>query len=280
MEQSREYKLSPEELEKMQKIELEMLIEVDRICRKRGIAYSLDGGTLLGAVRHKGFIPWDDDVDVIMLREEYEKFRKICETELDTERFFLQDYRSDPNYRWGWAKLRRNHTEQIRFGQESLKQRTGVFIDIFVADNVPDNPIFRRLHHFCCYVLRKSLYAPLGIQRSQTIFERGIYLLLNKLPRESAFALRNRMADRCNKKETELISHYMFEYPKRCRYGLPRRCFSEFIELEFEGAKFSAFKEYDIYLSMHYGDYMELPPEEERVSHMKLSKLDMTGVKI
>ena len=130
------YQISNEELKKLQRIELEMLIELDRICRKHQVSYSLDGGTLLGAVRHKGFIPWDDDIDVIMLRPEYEKFRSACERELDQTRFFLQDYKSDPHYRWGYEKLRRLGTEHIRLGQESLKQRTGVFLDIFVADQI------------------------------------------------------------------------------------------------------------------------------------------------
>ena len=131
MRKAQEYKLSSEELRKLQRIELEMLIEVDRICQKHNIQYSLDGGTLLGAVRHKGFIPWDDDIDVIMLRKEYAKFRRVCKKELDTARFFLQDYKSDPYYRWGWAKIRRENTEHVRLGQEFLKQKTGIFIDIF-----------------------------------------------------------------------------------------------------------------------------------------------------
>ena len=89
------YQISEAELKQLQRIELEMLVELDRICRKYRIEYSLDGGTLLGAVRHKGFIPWDDDADVIMLRREYMKFRKACRKDLDHTRFFLQDYRSD-----------------------------------------------------------------------------------------------------------------------------------------------------------------------------------------
>ena len=112
--------LSPEDLRTLQLLELEMLVEVDRICRKYGIEYSLDGGTLLGAVRHKGFIPWDDDADVIFTRHEYVRFCRACKKELDTERFFLQDYRTDPNYRWGYAKLRRKGTEFVRLGQEHM----------------------------------------------------------------------------------------------------------------------------------------------------------------
>ncbi len=278
MRKSVEYKLSSEELKKLQRIELEMLLEVDRICRKHNIQYSLDGGTLLGAVRHKGFIPWDDDIDVIMLRKEYAKFRRVCKKELDTARFFLQDYKSDPYYRWGWAKIRRENTEHVRLGQEFLKQKTGIFIDIFVADNVPDRFLLRRLHHFLCFFIRKVLYAPLGVRQAGKRRERAVYRILSRIPRDSAFALRNRLAWACNRKDTELISHYTLEYPKSCRYGLPRRCFEEFIELEFEGYRFQAFKDYEVYLRGHYGDYRKLPPVEERVPHSKISKIDMSRI--
>lgn len=89
--------MPPNDLRKMQLIELEMLLELDRICRKHNIIYFLSAGTVLGAVRHKGFIPWDDDLDTRMSRSEFEKFCKVCETELDTSRFFLQTDKTDPN---------------------------------------------------------------------------------------------------------------------------------------------------------------------------------------
>lgn len=273
MEQA--YEISDFELKQLQKTELEMLIEFDRICRKYHIRYSLDGGTLLGAVRHKGFIPWDDDIDVIMRREEYFKFRKACKRDLDCSRFFLQDYRTDSGYRWGYAKLRRNGTEFVRKGQERLKQHSGIFMDIFVVDNVPDDYVSRRVHHFFCFLIRKALYAEVGKYNEANPILRQIYRMLSRLPRDLLFSMRNGLAARADKKPTELISHYTLEYPKHCRYGLPGKCFDELTELEFEGRKFYAFRDYNLYLSTYYGDYMTLPPKEKRKPHLTVSRLKL-----
>ena len=134
------YKLSLEELHQLQSVLLEMLIELDRICKKHDIRYCIIAGTLLGAVRHKGFIPWDDDLDVAMTRSEYRRFREVCVSELNTSRFFFQDDTTDLHYRWGWGRLRRIDSEFVRVGQEHLKMRTGIFLDVFPMDGVPDFP--------------------------------------------------------------------------------------------------------------------------------------------
>lgn len=97
------FEITKDLLEKLQKVELEMLIEVDRICRKNNIKYSIMYGTLLGAVRNGGFIPWDDDCDVVFKRDEYEKFFEACKKDLDTSKFFLQEHRTDPNYLFGYG---------------------------------------------------------------------------------------------------------------------------------------------------------------------------------
>ena len=114
----KEKKIMPkEDLRKLQLIELEMLLEVDRICRENKIRYMISSGTLLGAVRHKGFIPWDDDLDTYMLREDFEKFCEEWNKDADKDKFFLQTYKTDPEYRWGYAKIRRKGTEYLRDGQ-------------------------------------------------------------------------------------------------------------------------------------------------------------------
>ena len=270
---SQAIKLNNNQLDHLRRVEFEMLVEIDRICRKYDIKYSLDGGTLLGAVRHKGFIPWDDDIDVIMLRNEYEKFYCVCKKELDKSRFFLQEYRTDKHYLFGYEKIRRKNSIFKRVGQEHLKQYGGIFVDIFVADNVPDDPIARNIHLFLCFLIRKGLYSENGRKSEDSVFMKSIYELVSFIPRNFWFATRNLIASICNKNKTELVRHMTHNYRKECRYGMPAVCFENYVDLEFEGKKFKAFRDYDLYLSTLYGDYMKLPPVEQRVSHLQISEL-------
>jgi len=263
-------KLTPDELRKLQLVQLEMLIELDRICKKFNIKYSLDGGTLLGAVRHNGFIPWDDDIDIIMLREEYEKFYEACKKELDKTRFFLQESRTDKFYHNGFSRLRRENSVFSRWGHEHMNYHQGIFIDIFVLDNVPEGRINRKIHKFYCFILRKMLWAKSAKKIYPNVFMRSWYFLLSLIPRDFTFYLLNSMIKRSNKKDSELVSHFTHPYPNNesCKYGIPKGFLTEFIELEFEGRKFMAVKEYDKYLTMLYNDYMKLPPEDKRRGHM------------
>lgn len=115
--ENKAYNMTSSELKQLQKTQLILIAEVDRICKKCGIRYSMVGGTMLGAIRHKGYIPWDDDADIGFLREEYEKFREACKTALDSEKFYIQDLRDTYGYRWGYGKLRMKETEFVRLGQ-------------------------------------------------------------------------------------------------------------------------------------------------------------------
>lgn len=143
--------LDKDTLRRLQHTELELLREVDRICRKNHIHYNIIAGTLLGAVRHGGFIPWDDDADVAMMRQDYEKFCKVCVTDLDMEKFYFQDQKNTKGYRWGYGKLRRKDTLFLREYQEHMPYGQGVFIDIFPLDYVPENYVLRCIHNLICF---------------------------------------------------------------------------------------------------------------------------------
>lgn len=264
------------ELRKMQMIILDNLIEFDRICRKYQIPYAIDGGTMLGAVRHKGFIPWDPDADIVIMRRDYERFKQACDKDLDKERFFLQDYKTDPGYRWGYARLLRNGTSYVRAGYESLRSRNGVFLDIFTMDSVPDNRMLRVVHRAACYCIQKTLWSKVGRITHPNILVRGGLNILSIIPKSAVFHFRDWLASVCNKSQySELICHMCSPHPKRLPYGFPRKLFDDLIEYEFEGHMFLGFSDYDFYLNSIYGDYMTPPPESERTSHIPCSSYSL-----
>ena len=256
-------------------IELEILIEFDRICRDNDISYSLDGGTLLGAVRHRGFIPWDDDVDVIMLRTEYLKFKKAAEKELDRERFFLQDHKTDPGYHWGYSKIRREGTSFVRNGQSHLKQHDGIFIDIFIVDSVPDDSFLKKIHYAKCFYIRKGLYSKIGKDNEKSLFYKILYKILSIPGKDYYLKKLDKLIKKSNSRnnQSKLVSHYTYGYPKSCRYGMPRECFLEMTDMLFEGHLFKAFTKYDTYLGLLYGDYMKLPPKDKQKPHIEAEKI-------
>ncbi len=256
-----------EDLRQMQLLQIEMLLEVEHICKKCNIQYCIIAGTLLGAVRHKGYIPWDDDADVAMLRDEYEKFCKACETELDTTRFYFQNHLNTPGYRWGYGKIRRVGTEFIRKGQEHMPYKSGVFIDIFPLDNVPDNPFVRKIHNFACTIVRKMLWSAVGAKSDESQFMRVVYTIVSIIPRDLVFSMYDKLKEVSNKKDTEMVRILTFPTPNNGYYGYYKKWYEELEDIEFEGYIFPAARDYDGYLTFKFGNYNELPPIEDRQGH-------------
>lgn len=250
----------------LQLTQLEMLIEVDRICRKCNIKYNIIAGTLLGAVRHGGYIPWDDDADVAFLRPEYEKFRKACETELDHEKYYFQDHKSTPGYRWGYGKLRRKGTVFLREHQEHMPYEQGIFIDIFPLDGVPDSYILRCLNNLQCFCVRKILWSEVGKVADKSYVMRKLYSLINKIPVEWVFYYYHYLINAGNKKRTAMVRILLFPTPNQ-EYGYYRKWYEDSSELEFEKYLFRGIKNYHEYLSFKFGDYMVLPPPNQRKVH-------------
>lgn len=258
--------LSSRDLRQLQVIQLEILLEVDRICKKHNIGYSMAGGTLLGAIRHKGFIPWDDDVDVFMLRHEYLRFCQACCEDLDGTRFYFQTHANTASYRWGYGKMRRVGTEYVRKGQENLQYPSGVSIDVFPLDSVPDSNLLRPFYHFACFVTRKLLWSEAGKKSERNPIIRAVYHLLAKVPKETIYRiLYDRLVVFSRDFSTEQVRVLTFPNPKF--HGHRRSWYTDLHDYEFEGFCFPGPRDYDECLTYKFGDYLRLPPVEQQKGH-------------
>ena len=271
--------LTPEQFRKMQLTELDMLVEFDRVCRKNNINYVLFGGSLLGAVRHKGYIPWDDDADIGMLREDYNKFKQHM-NEMDPDVCYFQDHETDPEYRWGYGKLRRTGTTYIRVGQEHLKCRTGIFVDVFPMDDIPKTVIGQVIQDRHCYCLRKILWSEVAKMNTKW-FWKVWFSLLSKIPVSVSFKALDRYARKSRNLSPNRVRCLAFpatgtlykKNPIKERYGMPKEWFTDRAEYEFEGKKFFSSRDYDTVLKYIYGDYMKLPDEKGKEQHSPFSEI-------
>ena len=271
--------LSPDQFRKMQLIELEMLVEFDRVCRKNNIKYVLFGGSLLGAVRHKGYIPWDDDADIGMLREDYDLFKRHM-TEMNPEICYFQDHETDPEYRWGYGKLRRTGTRYVRVGQEHLKCKTGIFVDVFPMDDIPLSVPMQILQDWHCYCLRKILWSEVARVNTKGIWK-WWFTLLSKIPVNVPFSGYERYARRSKSDSTNRVRCLSFpatgtlykKNPLSERYGMPKSWFTDRSEYSFEGKCFYSSRDYDTVLKYIYGDYMKIPDSKGREQHSPFSEI-------
>ena len=265
------YVMTPDELRSVQLVELELLQEVDRICRNHEIGYRIAAGTLLGAVRHGGFIPWDDDADVHFTRDEYDRFCKACETDLDAGKFYFQDQSCTQGYRWGHGKLRRKNTLFVRLGQEHMPYEQGVFIDLFIDDYVPDNYLARCACAVKCFMYRKAFWSEVG-KKTASGLAKLVYKIINKIS-ETSLKERYTHFENKHRKKTGWVRPLLFPMPTK-DYGYPGKWWDEFSEIKFEGFTFMTFADIDGYLRFKYGDYKTLPSKDKQKTH-PISKLKL-----
>lgn len=246
----------------IQTIQLDILQSIHQFCEANDIRYSLAYGTLLGAIRHKGYIPWDDDIDVMMPRPDYERFVKeyqgIC------DRYVVQTYNNDNSYYLWCAKVYDNRTEQITF-----PTRSGVCVDVFPIDGLPDNLedvrkyikkkrklFFRRLVFTC----HNNSYRP-----GNKLFNAFKYIIKRILV-PSRYAVIKEI-EQLYKSYPYTTSNYVGDIIDLFgeRGWLKKEIFEQYTTTAFENLQVKIIKDYDVFLRARYGDYMQLPPEEERV---------------
>lgn len=255
-------------LDELKKIELDMLVFIDQFCRDNSLRYYLCGGTLLGAVRHKGFIPWDDDIDIFMPRPDYEKAIVLLK---DSKKYHLMSS-SDTGYYYNWGKLVDRRTILNEQGIESIDDM-GVYIDIFPLDGMPCSKEECE-DHFKLLDRQRKIVASFSIGRPH--FRKNLYCYFSNWIQYIV----NKDRDVCSeqKKYLDLAMRYAYDesenvYATGGAYKekdiFPQNWVSDGISLEFEGRNFKVPLEYDKYLKQLYGDYMILPPKEKQISHHK-----------
>lgn len=237
---------------------LVILREFDRVCKSIGIPYMLFAGSMLGAVRHQGFIPWDDDIDVLMLRKDYERFLSEADRFLDLKKFYLQKEFSE-HWPMFFSKLRLNNTACIeKYPIKDPEMHHGVYIDIFPCDNAARTELGRRIQFYASkVVIAKSLdrrgYITYSKRKKMFI---GLCKLLPTKP-FWRFATKGRA-------ESTLVHSFFASASKYSKNVYPREYISETENASFEGEIYPISKHYDALLQILYGDYMCLPPPEER----------------
>lgn len=264
--------------------ELKILIEFDRVCKKHGLIYSLAYGTMIGAIRHKGFIPWDDDVDIIMSREEYTKLLNVIDKEL-TEDFCFVNHEREKNYWYGFGKIRSTKILLPERSTEYLGIKQGVWIDIFPFDNMPDDLKDRekqknRLKHyhnrFVAFVFTHPQVGDTGLKKIIKAVCYGFNRVFAKVnPFLPMWYKKMEKEARKFDGKTEYCNGLTLNYTDREFNGSILRCsdLTDTIEIEFEGELFPVIRNYDAMLKGIYGDYMELPKLEDQCSVHDVSEM-------
>lgn len=264
--------LNKEETRQLQLVELDIFKEFISVCDKLHLRYYILGGTLLGAVRHQGFIPWDDDVDVGMLREDYEVFLEQA-VDLLPKHLFLQSLHTEDKYYRNSAKIRHNDTAYIETIIKDMNIHHGVFIDIFPLDNYPVKPMEQWWFQTKAKMIGAAINNECGWDKESSWVKKLLKKPLKwKYPTMHSAVLAKENLYK-SVPFSGLVANHCGAWGKK--EIVPAQWYAEGCQLQFEGLMVSAPKEYEKWLTQVYGDYMQMPPEEKRVTHHLTEVIDI-----
>ena len=255
------------ELQHLQKVILLIVKDIDKLCRKNGIEYYLFGGSAIGAVRHKGFIPWDDDLDIVMDYKNYDKFINVCREQLDPQKYYLQEGMKDWPSLYSKVRLKGTLFEEAEsFGDDINKK--GIFVDVFKLDNAPDSSILRKWQYACgkyllSYCLLERGYRKASLDKKM--------LMWSAIPLKAKFIrlFVERQLVRYNNRDTQMFVSFGARFKYRKSF-YRKELYSKPLFLPFEDTQLPVPAKYDELLTQIYGDYMTPPPVNERQGwHMK-----------
>ena len=277
---NKKYVIKNERLREIQMIELDILKEIDRICHENKIKYFLIEGSLLGAVRHNGFIPWDDDLDIGMLRNDYDKFLKIAEENLKIG-YKLCCYENIKNYHLPFSKIVSLNNRGFKNKEAILsKNYNGPFVDIFPLDTSSIGlgkyqiNKFNKIRKYRDILLIKVRYKiKFSWKRLLYFIESPFYS--NKKLHEKI----NKLSTKDNKKNKKYVINYSSSYGVK-KEIFPSCCFEEGISIKFEDMIVTIPKNYNYVLTRIYGDYMQLPPENKRISRHSICDMSFNSKNI
>lgn len=269
----------------LHQVDLDIVKEVVAICEKHGFTYFMLGGTMLGAVRHKGFIPWDDDIDLGIPRIDYEAFLKVAPKELSSH-LKVVNYRTDPDYHYYITRILDTETkvEEERIGNEN--RYTNASIDIFPIDGTPNNEILRKLYFFRVLYHRALMSLcykdSIDRKRPRGTAEKILLWVMERIPVEKMTTphRQKEKIDRLLRSQridgAKYIGNIMGAY--RTKEIVPVEFYGKGKMYPFEDIELRGMELADEYLTWTYGDYMKLPPEDKRKTHFKI--LEIHGKKI
>lgn len=251
------------QLRKLQLAQLEILKLIDQLCRENDIKYSLYAGTLLGAARHKGFIPWDDDLDICMERSEYNRFIKVWEMN-HPKGHILQNKENSPKFSQSFTKIRKEHTTFLQYEWERNQYHTGIFVDIFPIDRFPKGKLNKKLFKFKCmlYQLYTREFVP---SKAGSMTKLISSFLLNAVPTKKRPLVREKLLDTIIRNNSDRsLKIAAIETMASLKVEYPADMLDSYTYIEFEDGEFMCFSDWDTHLKCKFKDYMTLPPEEER----------------